>query len=72
MDVGQAVLGVLADAGEPLHWTVIQDRALRSGAIDPFTTRDVRGAVLGALRSLVADGRVEKPSKGVYALVQGR
>jgi hypothetical protein len=72
MDAEAAVLAVLEDAGEPLHWTVIQDRALRSGAIDPFTTRDVRGAVLGALRALVGDGRVVKPSKGVYALAQGR
>jgi hypothetical protein len=72
MDAPAAVLAVLEDAGEPLHWTVIQDRALRSGAIDPFTTRDVRGTVLRALRALVEEGRVVKPSKGVYALAQGR
>ena len=28
----EAVLRVLTDAGEPLHWTVIQDRALRAHA----------------------------------------
>ena len=63
-----AVLRVLADAEEPLHWTVIQDRALRAGYLDPFETPDVRGEVLGALRAAVADGRVTKPAKGTYAL----
>jgi hypothetical protein len=64
----EAVLQVLADAEEPLHWTVIQDRALRAGYLDPFETPDVRAAVLGALRSTVADGRVTKTATGVYAL----
>jgi hypothetical protein len=68
MDVADAVLGVLTDADEPLHWTVIQDRALRSGAIDPFTTPDVRKAVLEALYRLKADGRVVAAAKGVYAI----
>jgi len=63
----EAVLRVLAESDEPLHWTVIQDRALRAGYLDPFETADVRGAVLGALRSLVADGRVTKTATGVYA-----
>ncbi len=68
MEPRDAVLSVLGDAAEPLHWTVVQDRALRTGAIDPFATHDVRGAVLGALRELVAEGVVEKTSKGVYAI----
>jgi hypothetical protein len=63
-----AVLSVLRDANEPLHWTVIQDRALRAGSLDPFQHRDVRGAVLGALHQLVEDGTVEKAGRGVYAL----
>jgi hypothetical protein len=67
MNVDEAVLRVLAAADEPLHWTVIQDRALREGFVDPFITPDIRGAVLGALRELVADGRVEKRETGVYA-----
>jgi hypothetical protein len=67
MEVADAVCAVLADADEPLHWTVIQDRALRSGAIDPFETPDVRKAVLGALHALVAEGRVVSTAKGVYA-----
>ena len=64
----EAVLSVLRGAGEPLHWTVIQDRALRSGAIDPLVTRDVRGAVLGTLRELVREGVAVKAATGVYAL----
>jgi hypothetical protein len=68
MEVADVILAVLADAGEPLHWTVIQDRALRSGGIDPFQTPDVRKAVLGALHALVADGLVVAPAKGVYTL----
>ena len=63
-----AVLAVLRDADAPLHWTVIQDRALRTEAIDPFEVPDVRGAVLGALRALVHDGLVTKTAKGVYAI----
>jgi hypothetical protein len=68
MDVADAVVAVLTDAGEPLHWTVIQDRALRSGAIDPFETPDVRKAVIRALHTLVADGRIAATAKGVYAV----
>ena len=64
----EAVLRVLAEADEPLHWTVIQDRALRAGLLDPFATPDVRGVVLAALRRAVADGRVSKPATGVYAM----
>jgi len=64
----EAVLRVLADADEPLHWTVIQDRALRAGYLDPFETPDVRAAVLGALRAALAAGRVRKTATGVYAL----
>ena len=63
-----AVLSVLRAAGEPLHWTVVQDRALRTGAIDPLVTRDVRSVVLGTLRELVRDGLAVKTDTGVYAL----
>jgi hypothetical protein len=68
MTPGEAVVRVLTDAGEPLHWTVIQDRALRAGYLDPFETPDVRRAVLAALREAVAQGRLTKPSTGMYAL----
>ena len=70
MSPEEAVLAVLRGADEPLHWTVIQDRALRAGSIDPFETPDVRGAVLGAVRALVADGRAVKTATGVYALAR--
>jgi hypothetical protein len=65
----EAVRRVLEDADEPLHWTVIQDRALRAGFLDPFETTNVKGAVLTSLRALVANGSVEKTSTGVYTLV---
>ena len=68
MSPEEAVLEVLGDADEPLHWTVIQDRALRAGYLDPFVTPDVRGAVLTAVRALVVDGRVVKTATGVYTL----
>lgn len=64
----EAVLTVLRAADEPLHWTVVQDRALRQGLLDPFEIRDVRKAVVGALRELVADGSVRKTATGVYTL----
>jgi hypothetical protein len=47
MTPDEAVRKVLGDSDEPLHWTVIQDRALRGGLIDPFETPDIKGAVLG-------------------------
>ena len=61
-----AVLRVLGEASEPLHWTVVQDRALTEGLIDPFEVRDVRKAVLTALAGLAAEGSVAKVGKGVY------
>ena len=64
----EAVRRVLEEADEPLHWTVVQDRALRAGLLDPFEITDVKGAVLTALRALVADGSVVKASTGVYTL----
>ena len=67
----EAVLEVLRGADEPLHWTVVQDRALRQGLIDPFVVRDVRGEVQRALRALAADGEIERRGKGVYALGGG-
>jgi hypothetical protein len=64
----EAVHQVLADADEPLHWTKIQDRALRAGLLDPFETPDIRATVLAVLRMMVADGRIVRTAKGVYAL----
>ena len=68
MTPDEAVLAVLREAGAPLHWTAIQDRALRGGLLDPFETRDVRSAVLGALRDLAAAGAVTRVSTGTWRL----
>lgn len=68
MEPRDAVLAVLREAGEPLHWTVVQDRALRAGHLDPFLVPDVRGGVLAALRDLASEGTLERRGKGVYAI----
>lgn len=68
MEVREAVLTVLREEAAPLHWTVIQDRALRRGYLDPFTTKDVRRLVLAELAAAVRDGEVVKTGTGAYAL----
>ena len=68
MDVREAVLTVLREEGVPLHWTVIQDLALRRGYVDPFSTPDVRKRVLAELAAAVREGRVRKDGTGVYVL----
>jgi len=68
MEPLDAAMAVLREAGEPLHWTVIQDRALRQGMIDPFAITDVRGTLLRALRDGVRDGTLVRADTGVYAL----
>jgi hypothetical protein len=67
MEFPDAVLAVLRDEGRPLHWTVIQDLALKRGYIDPFTQPDVRKRLLQALASLVKGELVDQIDKGVYA-----
>ena len=59
---------VLREEGEPLHWTKIQDLALRRGYIDPFETPDVRKRLVAALADGVRAGEIEKTSTGVYRL----
>jgi hypothetical protein len=68
VDPSDAIVKVLGDSDVPLHWTVIVDRALREGYLDPFEIRDVRGAVLSALRTLKDRGEVERVEQGVYAI----
>lgn len=68
MEPLEAAVAVLRGAGEPLHWTVIQDRALRQGLIDPFVVSDVRAHLLAALREGVRAGSLVQGGKGVYAL----
>ena len=70
MDFEEAALTVLREEGEPLHWTVIQDLALRRGYLDPFTQRDIRKHLLAGLASAVKSGQIARTSKGVYRLAQ--
>lgn len=73
MDELEAAVRVLEEQGEALHWTVIQDIALKRGYLDPFTGSDIRKRLLAALSAAArrADGPVVKTSTGVYALRQG-
>lgn len=68
MDALDAALAVLREEGRPLHWTVIQDRALRRGYLDPFATPDVRRELLAALARGARERRLLKLGVGVYGL----
>ena len=63
-----AVLLVLTDATEPLHWTVIQDLALKRGYLDPFTQRDIRKNLLAAMARAARAGTLRREGTGTYAL----
>ena len=67
MEPLEAAITVLREEGEPLHWTKIQDLALRRGYLDPFEITDVRKALLGALAAGVRSGVLVKQAVGVYA-----
>jgi len=71
VDFLEAAVRVLRENGEPLHWTRIQDLALKRGYIDPFETPDVRKRLLAALAEGVRTGVIEKTSIGVYRLTGG-
>ena len=66
MEFLEAALAVLREAGEPLHWTRIQDLALRRGYLDPFERPNVRKELLAALAQGVRSGALVKESTGVY------
>jgi len=66
VDFLEAAIAVLKEEGQPLHWTVIQDLALRRGYLDPFTQRDIRQGLLAALAEAARDGQVVKEEKGVF------
>lgn len=68
MEFLEAALAVLREEGRPLHWTVIQDLALKRGYLDPFTQRDIRKNLLAALAGASRSGTVRRESTGVYAL----
>ena len=69
MEPREAVLAILAEEGAPLHWTVVQDLALRRGYLDPFAHPDVRRQVQTSLRALAAEGAIARRGKGVYEIV---
>jgi len=69
MDFLEAAITVLREEGKPLHWTVIQDLALRRGYLDPFTQKDIRPNVLRALAEGIRSGSVAKVERGVYRLI---
>ena len=68
MEFLEAALAVLAEEREPLHWTVIQDLALKRGYLDPFTQTDLRKNLIAALARAAKDGSIRKVDTGVYAL----
>ena len=68
MEYLEAALTVLREERTPLHWTVIQDLALKRRYLDPFTQRDIRKHLLAALAGAARDGLVTKESRGVYRL----
>ena len=66
MEAREAVLAVLREEATPMHWTKVQDLALRRGYLDPFTQPDLRRSVLTALAGLAREGEIRKLGKGVY------
>jgi hypothetical protein len=66
MEPLEAAVMVLGEEGEPLHWTKIQDLALKRGYLDPFEIPDVRKALLSALAEGVRSGVLVKEGTGVY------
>jgi hypothetical protein len=71
MEPLEAALLVLREEGTELHWTKIQDLALRRGYLDPFETPVVRWVLLGALAEGVRSGALVMGWMGVYARPPG-
>ena len=71
MDYLEAAVTVLREEAKPLHWTVIQDLALKRGYLDPFTQRDIRKNLLASLARAAKSGLVLKEETGVYSLPTG-
>jgi hypothetical protein len=66
MEPGEAALRVLGDTDEALHWTVIWDRALRAGYLDPMTQPLARDVLIRWLSDAARAGEIEKTSTGTY------
>lgn len=61
----EAVRAVLAEEVDAeLHWTVVLDRALRAGYIEP--TPEARNLVVRALADATSSGEIIKTSVGTY------
>ncbi len=68
----EAALAILQEAaGEALHWTVIWDRALQAGHIDPLADPNARQTFMRGLSTASRDGRIEKVSTGTYRVPAG-
>ena len=72
MEPLEAAIAVLREEGQSLHWTRIQDLALRRGYLDPFEVPEVRRTLLAALADGVRSGVLEKEGTGVYAVSPDR
>ena len=68
MEFIDAAMAVLREEGSALHWTVIQDLALKRGYLDPFTQRDIRRNLLAALSRAAREGTLAREGAGVYRL----
>jgi HB1, ASXL, restriction endonuclease HTH domain len=68
VDYLDAALTVLREEGKPLHWTVIQDLALKRGYLNPFTQKDVRRHLLAAMAEAAKAGTLVRAGTGVFAL----
>ena len=68
MEPLDAAVTVLREEGSALHWTVIQDLALKRGYLDPFTQRNIRQDLVAALARAAREGMLEREGKGVYRL----
>lgn len=66
MEPGDAARRVLDASDDALHWTVIWDRALREGLIDPMTQPDARDELMRWLAQAARTGEIEKTSTGTY------
>jgi hypothetical protein len=66
MEPGEAGRRVLGDTDEALHWTVIWDRALRAGYLDPMTQPLAREVLIRWLAEAARSGEIEKTSTGTY------
>ena len=66
MEPGEAALNDLNDTDEALHWTVIWDRALRAGYLNPMEQPLARDVLIRWLAEAAKTGEIEKTSTGTY------